>query len=208
MKSTQIGGKGTRRIKKKNKKYSSNLIDIYSKKIRTLNEKLITFSKDDMSNFTYLCKELLTTFSKQVTRSDISNRKTIKKADLTVEYWINTFFTKTDTEIIRLNESVCAFISNNFKERMKKECFNVINSISKIITNKDFIIDVNSSKYDPVIFNSALKYFKLSNEFKVNFTDIREQYELKIEQGFKQEADTNFKILRNQYDDYLKSFYK
>ena len=85
-----------------------------------------------------------------------------------------------------------------------------LDTIGSIIKKKEYQIEPESEKYDFEKFNRALEYFKISNEQKVHFKDIREQYEIKIENKelSDEEKDiTNayYILLRNQYDEYLKS---
>ena len=62
--------------------------------------------------------------------------------------------------------------------------------------------------YHKKSFDASLHFFNISAEHKVSFTNIREQYELRLTQATTETDKTtinyHFKLLRDQYDEYFK----
>lgn len=210
-KTTQIGGKGTRRVKRKTRRQTFNIDAKYLLKIDRLNTSTQHLNTAERENLSYLIRKCIKEFSKQFSRSDISNRKDLKPSMLTPSFWTEQLL-ENDTSPIRLRKTAIEYITLNFKPSVKKEYFNLLNAVSKMVSSQDFQVNADSHAYDRRLFEASLNFFNISAEHQVTFTNIREQYDLRKSQATTEEEHkriaSNFKLLRNQYDEYLKSFYR
>lgn len=214
-KTTQIGGKGTSRrtIKKKRKKPLIKK-DTYKFKNRidSINKKILAL---DMGNYLKLREfldGLIKGFLNDIKRNDINKKYGLKYSTLTNEgnaFIYKNFFYPVNEQKILLKSDCFQFVEKNFKNNGRNTFINFLESIDKILVKKEYNIDLNNEKYNPDEFKRALNYFKISNENKVHFKDIREQYDIRKKndesEEEKRKLNTYYLILRNQYDEYLKS---
>ena len=216
-KTTQIGGTGSmrRRVKKRSK---MNKIDNdernLKKKIDKINQKILKLNIMNYNKLRDFIDELIKDYMKDLKREDIDKKNGLKYRDINEmgsAFIYKNFFYAVDEIKMLFRSDIYKFMANNFKISGKRLFLNFINSIDKILVNKEYSVNLDDEKYDPMIFTKALNFFKISDENKVHFKDIREQYEIQINRtDINQEEKDNinkyYLILRNQYKEYLKSF--
>ena len=214
IKSTQIGGKGTMRRRKKNVKFKSK-IDKKEKELKKIIEEINTkILRLDLHNYKILrdfLDGLILDYIKDLKRTDINKSSGLRYADINKQgssFIYKNLFYPIDDEKILLKTDSYKFIINSFSNEGKNLFFKFVNSINSILVKKEYKIDLDSSKYNQKEFNLSLNYFSLDHTKKIHFKDIREKYKQYIENEERDKETTNihFKLLRNQYDEYLKSY--
>ena len=106
-----------------------------------------------------------------------------------------------------IKNDVYNFVTKTFHINGRNLFSKFINSINGMMVDKTHKMNLNSSKYIEKEFNLALNYFGIDNSEKIHFKQIKEKYAIYIDNGElnKETTEVHYKILQNQYDDYLKS---
>ena len=215
-KTKQIGGKGTSRIiikRKRNKPTINKNNYRFKQKIDSINKKILALDIHNYLKLREFLDGLITGFLKDIKRTDINKKNGLKYSTLNLEgnaFIYKNFFYPVNEQKILLKSDCFKFAEENFKINGKNTFINFLDGIDNILVKKEYNIDLNNEKYNQNEFKRALSYFKISDKNKIHFKDIREQYELKIHlenltDKEKQKINTYYLILRNQYDEYLKS---
>ena len=213
---TRIGGKGTCRRKKKNTRRNHRInteetklkkyIDETNKKILALNEENYTKLRDFLD-------DLVKDYMNDLKRDDINKSSGVRYADIN-KYgsgfiYKNFFYPVNETKLL-LKSDIYKFIDKTFKESGKKLFYKFVQSIDEIMVKKEYNINLESEKYIKEQFNKSLEYFKIDNDQKIHFRQIREKYREYVDQVGEDEEKKNlcnihFTILRSQYNEYLKA---
>ena len=214
---SQIGGKGSMRIKnRKRKSNNSRLNDLQrglKDQIEDINKKLLKLDDENYSKFQLFLDEILKEYHNDLKRAHVNKSNGLKYSEInklgTSFFYQNILYPLNETKILIKTDSH-EFIIKNFKPAGINLFIKFLDTVSGIIKKKEYDIKAESEIYDPEGFQKALNYFKISDEQKVHFKDIREQYELKIsDENLSSEdkdiANAYYILLRNQYRDYLKS---
>jgi len=216
--SSQIGGKGSVRIKQRRKKPNSkkklNEVQKGLKiQIEDINKKLLKLDDENYSKFQLFLDEILKEYHNDLKRIHINKSNGLKYSEINKMgspfFYKNLLYPLNETKIL-IKTDCHEFIIKNFKAAGINLFIKFLDTISGIIKKREYDIHPESEIYNEEAFTKALNYFKISREEKVHFKDIREQYEIKISnnelsQEDKDIANAYYILLRNQYREYLKS---
>ena len=181
--------------------------------IEDINKKLLKLDDENYSKFQLFLDEILKEYHNDLKRAHVNKSNGLKYSEInklgTSFFYQNILYPLNETKILIKTDSH-EFIIKNFKPAGINLFIKFLDTVSGIIKKKEYDIKAESEIYDPEGFQKALNYFKISDEQKVHFKDIREQYELKIsDENLSSEdkdiANAYYILLRNQYRDYLKS---
>jgi hypothetical protein len=210
---SQIGGKGSMRIKSKKKKLNINKQSInYKTYIDTINKKLLSLNKQNYITFEIIFKNLVEECFRKIKRIDINKSNGLKYSDINkqgLEYIYEIFFYKVNDYKLLLKSDIYNYIEQNFKNSGKKIIFELVESIDSILVKKEYSIDIESNKYNCEEFKRGLEYFELDASDKIHFKKIKDKYTEYIKNSDIHDINnTNmyFTLLKNQYNDYLKSY--
>lgn len=110
-----------------------------------------------------------------------------------------------------MNKDNYKFINSTFNEDGMKVVYSLINTVDKILAANTYNpVDIRTL-YNKETFGDALGFLEIdTTNKKVLFSEIKKKYEQKKEfaggnMDLKEQLNTNFILLRNQYEEYLKS---
>lgn len=181
--------------------------------IDKINEELMKINDANFHRFkTYLMK-FLDDFTKQIKRDIFKDRDEyrIMKVDK-IGYILNRFFVAIDQiRIILKKDDMYDYGQSTFNNKGCKFIETFLDEIKKIVDNKQYIPYNPDKEYKKEEFDNCLELLDLEKDKKLLFSTIKEAFHKKSDEcqdddDKLDEVNKAFITLRNQYQNYLKSF--
>tara|TARA_B110000208_G_C11799476_1_gene441228 strand:+ start:1182 stop:1802 length:621 start_codon:yes stop_codon:yes gene_type:complete len=198
------------------KKYRNKFISTEHKKyyglIEGVNNSILKLNDSEFIKFRDYLTKILDNIGKEFRRPFYKNRKEFHKLkENHVAYIYKIFFKPIDNCKIIMNKDNYKFINSTFNEDGMKVVYSLINTVDKILAANTYNpVDIRTL-YNKETFGDALGFLEIdTTNKKVLFSEIKKKYEQKKEfaggnMDLKEQLNTNFILLRNQYEEYLKS---
>ena len=205
------GGRRIVQNKKRLPPLSSNELK-YVKSIESCNEKINKMKDNDYIKFRDHSTQLISQVCKEIKRDHFSNRDEYRKyKDEKLKYIFTLLF-------YPVNEMKILFKKDNFKTVTKyfnktglKLIGNIVSSLENCVVERKYDIKDEKHTYNEAEFKTACNTLGIDNEEKLLFSKIRTAYNNKIENAGgndeeKENVNLAFILIRDQYENYLKSF--
>ena len=204
---------------RKNKKISKYILNNnnkinFNKKLIPLSEKISKLSDKNYIKYIEYLQILFKELSSKITRKNFVKRINYKEyRDNDILYLFNIFFQSRADNIKRktLNLNLFNYINSTFDIDTIIMLDKLLVNMNSCIDNNHYIQNNEDSVYDKIKFNECLTLFDINESNKVSFQKIKNNYNLKIEFAggntiLKNKFNKAFILLREQYENYLKSF--
>lgn len=206
---------GGRRIRQNKKKITvSSDENTYIKSINLCNEKINKMKDNDYIKFRDYSTQLLSQICNEIKRDNFSNRdefRNFKKEKLKFIY-SRLFYPVNEVKILFKSDNY-RLLKGIFNDSGLKIVNNIINRIENCLIEKKYDVRDENKIYNSEQFISACKTLKIENaeNKRLFFSTIRNAYNKEMEYGggnteYKENVSKAFILLRDQYENYLKSF--
>ena len=205
---------GGRRIVQKKKSLpplSKNELK-YVKSIESCNEKINKMKDNDYIKFRDHSTQLISQVCKEIKRDHFSNRDEYRKyKDEKLKYIFTLLFYPVNEMKILFKKDNFKTVTKYFNEKGLKLIDNIISSLENCVVERKYDIKDEKHTYNEEEFKNACNTLGLDISIKIPFSKVRNAYNTKIEYAGgnddeKERINLAFMLIRDQYENYLKSF--
>ena len=214
---------GGRRIKQKRKRTTAPVVDDvhgdYIDAVAELNEKLANMKDNEYIKFRDFSTRLVEELSNELKRAYFKDRnefKVFKGDDNNSSDRLKYLFTKLFKPInevkIIMNADNIQFIKKTFTIQGIYLLKQMVMSLQNCITNRTYVQEDPEKQYNKEKFIENCNVLEISDtDKKIPFSLVKENYE-KVKESVKDDVEKSLEVtnafisVRNQYDNYIKSF--